>query len=180
MTGNYRLALSRVTFSGDGAQDVIALSLGTFADEIRIEQSRFDTARTIVAAAGETTGRGFYPVERLTIADSHFARVGMVADLLRGGTDESTFGPFAHISGSTVTDSGRGFASLRLSGAQQVRVTDNRFERSGPVEIVHSVGTPDTQVTGNVFAATPAPVVRELIHEGPPRGTFAPNRMEQN
>jgi poly(beta-D-mannuronate) lyase len=180
MTGNYRLALSRVTFSGDGAQDVIALSPGTFADEIRIEQSRFDTARTVVAAAGETTGRGFYPVERLTIADSHFARVGMVADLLRGGTDESTFGPFAHVSGSTVTDSGRGSASLRLSGAQQVRVTDNRFERSGPVEVIHSVGTPDTQVTGNVFAATPAPVVRELIHEGPPRGTFAPNRMEQN
>lgn len=180
MTGNYRVALDRVAFSGGAGHDVIALAPGTFADEIRIADSRFDTARSVVAAAGETSGRGFYPVERLVIADSRFARVGIIADLLRGGTDESTFGPFAHVTGSTVTDSGQGGVSLRLSGAQQVRVTGNRFERSGRVEIVHSVGTPDTQVTGNVFAGTPAPVVRELIHEGPPRGTFAPNRMEQN
>ncbi len=179
MNGNYRMALSRVTFSGDGAQDVIALSPGTFADEIRIEHSRIDNARTVVAAAGETTVRGFYPVERLTIADSHFARVGIVADLLRGGTDESTFGPFAHVTDTTVTDSGQDGVSLRLSGAQQVRVTGNRFERSGPIEIAHSVGTPDTRVTGNIFVATPAPVVRELMHEGRPRGVFAPNQMEQ-
>lgn len=179
MTGNYRIALDRMTFSGGAGQDVITLAPGTFADEIRIADSRFDGTRSVVAAAGETTGRGYYPVERLVIADSRFARVGMIADLLRGGTDESTFGPFAHVTGSTVTDSGQGAVSLRLSGAQQVRITGNRFERSGPVEIVHSVGTPDTQVTGNVFVATPAPVVRELMHKGAPRGVFAPNQMEQ-
>lgn len=179
MTGNYRIAFDRVIVSLGAGQDVITLAPGTFADEIRIADSRFVGARSVVAAAGETTGRGYYPVERLVIADSHFARVGMITDLLRGGTDESTFGPFAHVTGSTVTDSGQGGVSLRLSGAQQVRVTGNRFERSGPVEVVHSVGTPDTQVTGNTFVATPAPVVRELMHEGRPRGVFVPNQMEQ-
>lgn len=178
-TNNYRIRLAKVDYAGSGNQDVIALAPGTFADAIDIEDSRFsDVGGAVVAATGETTGKGFYPVERLTIADSNFTRVGMVADLLRGGTDESTFGPFFRMTGSTVADSGRGGASLRLSGAQQVRVTANRFERSGPVEVIHSVGTPDSEVTGNVFVATPAPIVRELMHEGAPRGVFTPNSME--
>lgn len=177
-SANYRIRLRDVALTGTGSQTVIAPAAGTFADVIEIEGGSFARVGTIVAGAAETSGRGHYPVETLRIAHTRFERVGMVADLLRGGTDESTFGPAVEIAGITVVDSGQGGPSLRLSGAQRVAVADSRFERSGGIEIAHSVGTPNTRIAGNVFVATPAPVVRELNHAGPHRAVLADNIVE--
>ena len=180
--GNYALALDQITIDGKRAGaglDVVATAPGTFADRIEIRGSSFRAVSgAVVAATAEQGRKGWYPVENLVIADSNFADVGMVADLLRRGTDESTFGPYFTLKNSNIADSGRQVgASVRLSGVQWTTIAGNRFAASGPIDVTHSVGTPHTRITGNAFAATPAPVVHELHYKGPARATIADNRF---
>ena len=178
---NYSLALDGVAVRGPGKAarlDGIAMTPGTFADAIEIENSRFADMGTVVAAAGEQEPKGWYPVERLAIAGSQFERVAMVADLLRKGTDESTFGPWFAMSGSAVADSGENGASLRLSGVQHSAISGNGFTRSAPVVVIHSVGTPDTRIAANRFTATPAPRIEELAYKGPQRALLSGNAVE--
>jgi poly(beta-D-mannuronate) lyase len=132
----------------------------------------------VVAATGEQEPQGWYPMERLAIAGSRFARVAMVADLLRKGTDESTFGPWFAMTGSSVAGSGAGGASLRISGAQHADIAQNSFAASDGVLVIHSVGAPETRIASNVFAATPAPRIEELAWKGAPRGHMASNIVE--
>ena len=179
---NYSIAMHGVTVRGPGAKariDGITMAPGTFADAIDITGSRFtDLAGAVVLGTAEQTPKGWYPVERLTIADSHFTRVGMVADLLRKGSDESTFGPWFAMTESQVTDSGADGASLRLSGVQHTAITGNDFTRSAPVTVIHSVGTPDTRITKNRFIATPEPRIEELAYKGPVRAKLSDNIVE--
>jgi poly(beta-D-mannuronate) lyase len=128
---------------------------------------------TIVAAAAETTKLGHYPIERIVITDSRFAGVGRIADVVRLGTDESTFGPSFTMTGSTVT--GGGTPAVTLSGVQSTTIARNGFDRAGGIEIAHSVGAPDTMITGNRFAGTPAPKIASLYRQGTPRVTLSDN-----
>ena len=177
---NYSVTLDGVSVRGPGKGrlDGIAMAPGTFADDIRITNSDFAELGVVVAATGEQEPKGWYPMERLTITGSRFARVAMVADLLRKGTDESTFGPWFAMIGSSVADSGRDGASLRISGAQHADVVQNNFAKSDGVLVIHSVGAPETQIASNAFAATPAPRIEELAWKGSPRGQIAGNVVE--
>lgn len=175
---NYSIALSAVAIHGPAKTarlDGIAMAPGTFADAIDIEGSSFVDMGTVVAATGEQQPKGWFPVGRSTIVGSSFARVAMVADVLRKGSDESTFGPYFSMTGSSVADSGVGGASLRLSGVQHARIAGNSFVESAPIVVIHSVGKPETRVAGNVFRATPAPRIEELTYTGPPRALLAGN-----
>lgn len=177
-TANYAVKLDDVrvrSISGD----VLATHAGTVAERVDIANSAFaDVAGAVVAGAAETEAKGLYSADRVRIIDSQFSNVGMVADLLRKGTDESTVGPEFVMTGSSVTDSGKGGASLRLSGVQLASISGNSFASSGPVVVTHSVGTPATTITGNRLAATPAPRVEELHYRGPLRARTADNIME--
>ena len=177
---NYSVTLDRVSVRGPGKGrlDGIAMAPGTFADDVTIANSDFAEMGVVVAATGEQEPKGWYPMERLTISDSRFARVAMVADLLRKGTDESTFGPWFAMSGSSVADSGREGASLRISGAQHADITQNSFAGSEGILVIHSVGAPETRIASNAFAATPAPRIEELAWKGPPRGVISGNIVE--
>lgn len=179
---NYSIAMHGVTVRGPGAKarlDGISMAPTTFADAIDISDSRFaDMAGTVVLGTGEQAPKGWYPVERLTIANSHFARVGMVADLLRKGSDESTFGPWFAMTGSQIENSGVDGASLRLSGVQHAAITGNSFVRSAPIAVIHSVGTPDTRIVKNRFTATPEPRIEELAWKGPIRAKLSDNIVE--
>ncbi|QYU70251.1 polysaccharide lyase 6 family protein [Leptolyngbya sp. 15MV] len=176
---NYAVQLDRVTVVGPGARarlDGLVMAPGTFAQEISLRASSFaDVSGTVVLATGEQEAHGWYPMENLVVEGSTFRNVGMVADVLRNGTDESTFGPWVTFTANTVTDSGRDGASLRTSGAQHVLIEGNSFARSAPVEVIHSVGFPRTRIAGNTFRGTPAPVVTELYHRGPPRAVISGN-----
>lgn len=177
---NYSITLDGVAVRGPGkgGLDGIAMAPGTFADDVTITNSDFAEMGVVVAATGEQEPKGWYPMERLTISASRFARVAMVADLLRKGTDESTFGPWFAMTGSSVTDSGAGGASLRISGAQHADIVQNNFAKSDGILVIHSVGTPETRIASNAFAATPAPRIEELAWKGPPRGLISGNVVE--
>ncbi|MBR2175186.1 chondroitinase-B domain-containing protein [Sphingopyxis sp.] len=177
---NYSVVLDRVSMRGPGKGrlDGIAMAPGTFADDVTITNSDFAEMGVVVLGTGEQEPKGWYPMERLTITGSRFARVAMVADLLRKGTDESTFGPWFAMAGSSVAGSGAGGASLRISGAQHADIVQNNFAKSDGILVIHSVGAPETRITSNAFAATPAPRIEELAWKGPPRGLISGNIVE--
>ncbi|MGN6690816.1 MAG: chondroitinase-B domain-containing protein [Sphingopyxis sp.] len=177
---NYAVRLDGVSVRGPGKGrlDGIAMAPGTFADDVTIRNSDFAGMGVVVAATGEQEPKGWYPMERLTIAGSRFVRVAMVADLLRKGTDESTFGPWFAMTGSSVADSGRDGTSLRISGAQHVDIAQNNFAKSDGILVIHSVGAPETRIASNVFSATPAPRIEELAWKGAPRGQVTGNVVE--
>lgn len=174
MTANYAIRLIDCTFADMGAPgfDVIATTPSTLADLIELRRSRFrDVAGAVLAGRSETGQLGYYNAEHVVIADSRFDRVGTVVDLLRAGTDESTYGPHFAMTGSTVTDSG----PVMLWGVQETNIDGNTFISSKGIAVTHSVGTPLTRITGNRFVRTPAPTVTELDYRGPERAVLTPN-----
>ncbi len=177
---NYSLTLDGVSVRGPGKGrlDGITMAPGTFADDVTITNSDFTDMGIVVVGTEEQEPKGWYPMERLTITGSRFARVAMVADLLRKGTDESTFGPWFAMTGSSVADSGRDGTSLRVSGTQHADIAQNSFAKSDGILVIHSVGAPETRIASNRFAATPAPKVEELTWKGAPRALFSSNVVE--
>ncbi len=181
---NYAIAIEDSVVSGlNNAPgfDVIATTPATLAERILIRGSRFHGVSGAVVAATSETGAGLYNAEQVDIERSQFQNVGIVADMLRNGRDESTFGPRLRLTGSTIASSGQaGGASLRLNGVQFATIEGNCFEGSAPIEVIHSVGTPQTRVANNCFNSTPMPVLRELYAQGPHRAVIENNRQSSN
>ncbi|PTQ08221.1 poly(beta-D-mannuronate) lyase [Sphingomonas oleivorans] len=181
MASSYTVEIENVRFVNlDGAPgfDVIATTPSAFADHIAIRSSRFENVSgSVVAARGD--GDGHYGVEQVDIAASIFRKVGQVAELSRGGRDESSFGPRFSLRDSDIVESGLAAgASVRLSGVQIADIGGNRFTDSAPIDVTHSVGTPGTRIAGNIFRHTPMPAVKELYFRGPPRAALAGNVAE--
>lgn len=139
--------------------DVIALGKGTLADHIALRRVVVeDVSGAVLSARAETDDRGTYNAERVDIADSQFRRIGgAVADLYRGGSDESTFGPVLTLTGSRLEHvGGAGEASLRLHGVQRAVLLDNQFIDSAPVRARRTTGKPQLIAARNQFVGTPA------------------------
>lgn len=165
--------------------NVLTLGKSSMADQVSIKNSEFEgISGAIVSAAAETEDFGQYNVEYLTIADSSFANVGgPIADVYRGGTDESTFGPFVSVAGNKLSNVGFAStngsrASLHLHGVQTATISRNVIGASAPIKVTHTVGTPRTSISENTFQGTPPPLVEELVYEGPSRVQLIGNRHE--
>ena len=175
---NYAIEFSHVVFSdmaGPPGFDVIATTPGTVAERVIIDDSSFaDVSGNVVAAAAETGNKGTYSADRIAFARSRFHNVGRIADVLRGGTDESTFGPSFTLARSDVDHGGL----LSLSGVQRIEITGNRFTRASGIEIAHSVGTPIVRIVDNRFIATPEPKLTSLYPQGTPQVTMQGNVVE--
>ncbi len=174
---SYAVEIDRVSFRDMAASprfDVIATTKSTLASHIVIRKTNFAAVSgRVVAAAAETTTAGHYGAERIVIADSTFADVDRIADVARLGTDESTFGPQFTMVGSRVSRGGT--PSLKLSGVQHAEISGNSFAQAGRIEIAHSVGSPDTRITGNRFVATPPPAIANLYSQSSSRVVVADN-----
>ncbi|MEE4453133.1 polysaccharide lyase 6 family protein [Novosphingobium resinovorum] len=176
---NYALEIVGTAFNGlDGAPDfdLIATTPGTFADDITIDKVAVaGLSGTVLDAAAETGTKGYYAAEHIAITGSRFAQIGALASVLRGGTDESTFGPEVIVRGNAVAQSGP--ALLTLSGVQSALIDGNMFARAGLIAVANSVGAPETRITGNRFAQTSEPQVTQLYPQGAPRVQVSGNIM---
>ncbi|MBX7527717.1 polysaccharide lyase 6 family protein [Qipengyuania vesicularis] len=184
---NMRIEMDRVTvrdLNVNRSFNVLTLGKSALADRVSIRNSAFtNISGTVVSAASETDDYGQYNVEYLEIVGSSFAQVrGAIADVYRGGRDESTFGPFVTITGNALAEVGKGggadTASILLHGVQTARIERNAFADTAPLRIVHTVGTPVSAVIENSFSATPPPVYTELHYEGEPRVEERGNTMD--
>ena len=154
------------------AFDVIRLEKGAMAARIEVTDSRFEAiSGRVLAADSETDGLGRYNVEAVSIRGSSFTRVGGgVASVLRGGTDESTFGPrFAFLNNVLDAVGGAATPALALHGVQDVRGAGNRFADSGVVHVVRTTGEPQTEIADNAFVRTPDPIVTSADAAAPAR-----------
>ncbi len=168
---NYAVEIEGTDFAGlDAARgfDIVATTPATFADHLTLRGVTVSgLSGTVLAADAETGGKGFYAAEHITIADSRFTRIGALARVLRGGTDESTFGPEVTISGNTVE--GGGPELLALSGVQSTLLERNTFRKAGRIAVSHSVGAPLTRILDNRFVDTAQPQISRLYPQGTPQ-----------
>ncbi|MCM2678561.1 polysaccharide lyase 6 family protein [Echinimonas agarilytica] len=131
----------------------------------------------------ETDDLGIYNAEYIRLTGNHFEHVkGALADVYRGGTDESTFGPHFIFENNQVRDAGLGKrnklkASIRLHGNQVANISHNLFKDSAKVMLEHTVGEPQSLIRGNEFNGTPKPEIVELRVAGPHTAKLMNNRV---
>lgn len=175
MLGNYALIVENSTvqdLNTNHSFNFFSLAKHTFADRLEVSDSTFQNITGHVFALNlETDDLGIYNGEYISITGTTFENVsGAVADIYRGGTDESTFGPHFELRSSSMDSVGNGSrnksaASIRLLGVQATDIFDNVFADSQPVRVIHTVGDPVTRLGGNRFEGTPDPIIREFVRQ---------------
>ncbi len=169
MLNNYVLQVDNMVVTDldtNHSFNFFSLAKHTFADRIEISESEFrNITGHVLFMNKESEDLGIYNGEYVSIVDSKFANIeGTIADIYRGGTDESTFGPHFELRGSTLESVGHGkrnksAASVALHGVQATSIHDNVFVDSKPIRIAETVGEPVTIVGENRFDGTEAPVI---------------------
>ncbi len=172
MLSNYELHLDDIQvrkLNVNHSFHFLKVAMHTMAANISVRNSLFeDITGHIFALNRETDDLGIYNAEYLTISESTFSNVeGSLATIYRGGTDESTFGPHFRLENSVLNNVGQGNrnasqASVSLLGVQSTSISENRFNSSAPIRVVHTVGDPVTALTENEFSNTAAPIIRDF------------------
>ncbi len=141
--------------------DFLKVYRNTFADSIEIVNTEMtNITGSILSLNKETDDLGIYNVENVLIKDSTFTDIqGSVADIYRGGTDESTFGPMVTVEGSQFVNSGRGqrnksLASLKFHGVQKLHISNSGWTNSAPLELFLTNGEPITLIRDVVMQDT--------------------------
>lgn len=172
MLNNYVLVVEDSTIADldvNHSFNFLSAAKRTFADRISISGSSFrNVTGHVLSLDKEVEDLGIYNGEYVEIRDSSFEDVeGSIANIYRGGTDESTFGPHFELSASTIRSVGTGSrnktkASVRLHGVQDTRIFGNVFVDSEPVRITHTVGEPVTRIRDNEYRSTDVPVIGSI------------------
>lgn len=164
MNQNYSLAIRncKVTdLDKNHSFDFLKVYPSTFADSIEIT----DTAMTnitgsVLSLNKETDDLGIYNGENVTIRNSTFTDIqGAVANIYRGGTDESTFGPIVRIEGNDFINTGQGKrnkskSSLLFHGVQKLHISNSNWDQSAPLELYLTNGEPITVIEDVVMKGT--------------------------
>jgi poly(beta-D-mannuronate) lyase len=144
-----------------------------FAQSIDVENNVFENITgDIFRLNKEVDDLGVYNAEYLNVINNTFKNVeGQLANLYRGGTDESTFGPHILMKDNAINNVGNGKrnkskAAITLHGVQVSSIESNTFVNSGLINIEHTVGEPITVVKNNILSNTAAPSVKELHANG--------------
>lgn len=130
----------------------------TFADSIVIRNtSMTNITGAVLTLDMEVEDLGIYNAERVTIENSTFTDVkGAVANVYRGGTDESTFGPIVKINDVKINNSGNGKrnkvdGTLRFHGVQMLNISNVEIEESKGIDLHHTNGEPITNFSDISF-----------------------------
>ncbi|NLZ51533.1 MAG: poly(beta-D-mannuronate) lyase [Rikenellaceae bacterium] len=133
----YTLIVENCSFSDCGQGGFIPIRglKGTFADTVAIRECRFSSlSGDAVNYADETEDKGRYNADDMFIENCHFERIlGIPINIYRGGSDESTAGPYVHINNCSFYDccnKVRG-SVIRITGAQILDIRNCNFVSSG-------------------------------------------------
>lgn len=173
MSNNYELLVSDSKFidlDKNHSFNFLKVASHTFADNISIKNSEFkDVSGHVVALEREIDDLGIYNAEYITIKNSRFENVGKtVANIYRGGTDESTFGPHLDFSGNTLINIGKDKrnktkATIFLQGVQVVSINNNEISDSKAIHVIETVGDPITGVENNKLISTPETLIKVFV-----------------
>jgi poly(beta-D-mannuronate) lyase len=172
MLNNYVLVVDGVEVSDlntNHSFNFFTVAKHTFANRVQISGSTFrNITGHVLFMNRESDDLGIYNGEYVSIVNSEFSNIeGTVADIYRGGTDESTFGPHFELSGSSLQSVGKGkrnktHASVSLHGVQVVNIRGNAFNDSQPVRVVKTVGEPVVTFYENQLVETESPEITQL------------------
>ena len=133
----YTLRVSDCGFRNFGESTTIPIQglKGTFADSVVVRGCRFEAlSGDAISFAAESDDKGRYNADDMIIEGCVFERIlGIPVNVYRGGTDESTAGPYVYVRGCSFVEANnkvRG-AALRIVGAQILRIEDCSFTDSG-------------------------------------------------
>lgn len=133
----YRLAVSNCEFRNFPESGCCGIrgGKGTFADTITVTGCSFDSmSGNGIDYGAETDDKGRYNADNVIISNCEFSRIlGLPVNIYRGGSDESTAGPYITVKSSRFNDccnKERG-SVLRLIGPQYLRVEGCTFNDSG-------------------------------------------------
>ncbi|MEL7298417.1 MAG: polysaccharide lyase 6 family protein [Pseudomonadota bacterium] len=173
MNQNYALIVrnSKVTdLDVNHSYDFLKVYRSTFADHVEIVNTEMrNVTGAILAMDKETDDLGIYNVENLRIENSTFTDIrGALANIYRGGTDESTFGPIVRIRDNTITNVGLGKrnksrASMLFHGVQNLEIDNTNWKASAPLELFMTNGEPITVIRNTTMTDT-API--RANHDG--------------
>ncbi len=134
-TYNLKIEDCRFVNCGEGGFIPVRGLKGTFAHRVEIADCSFSAlSGDAINFAAETDDKGRYNADDLIISGCTFERIlGIPVNVCRGGSDESTAGPYVHLSSCTFTDccnKVRG-SVVRIIGAQTLHIAGCRFIGSG-------------------------------------------------
>ncbi|GEB72340.1 alginate lyase [Pseudoalteromonas carrageenovora] len=157
---------------------------GAMADEVVLTSNTFDNVTgNVISLNTEIEDLGIYNAEYVIVKNNTFDNVdGALLKLYRGGSDESTFGPHLQMSNNTLNNVGLGKrnkeqASVYVHGVQVTNIKSNKFIKSAPLVVEHTVGEPKTEISNNTFNATQSPSVKELRVAGPHTAVIKNNNV---
>lgn len=166
MTRNYALAIRNCKITNlnvNHSFNFLKVAMSTFADSIEISDTEISNVTgSILAVDKETDDLGRYNVEYVTIRNSKFRDVGgAIANIYRGGTDESTFGPIVTIEGNEFVNTGLGKrnksgASFLFHGVQNLHISNSTWSNSAPLDLHLTNGEPITVIEDVVMKNTPS------------------------
>jgi poly(beta-D-mannuronate) lyase len=164
MNRNYSLAVRNCKVTDldvNHSFDFLKVYPNTFADSIEmIDTEMTNITGSILSLDKELDDLGIYNVENVTIKNSTFTDIHKsVANIYRGGTDESTFGPIVVIESSEFVNVGLGKrnrvkASLKFHGVQKLYISDSNWNNSAPLELFLTNGEPITVIEDVVMTGT--------------------------
>lgn len=133
----YTLTVEDCTFENYGESGFFPIKgcKGTFADSVTVRGCTFRAlSGDAINFAAESDDKGRYNADDMFIENCSFERIlGIPVNIYRGGSDESTAGPYVHIRDCRFVDSCnkvRG-SSIRITGAQVLDITGCSFVDSG-------------------------------------------------
>ncbi len=164
MNRNYSLAVRNCKVTNldvNHSFNFLKVYKNTFADSIVIHDTEMkNITGSILSLDEETEDLGIYNVENVSIMNSKFTDIqGSVANIYRGGTDESTFGPIVVVYGNEFTNTGLGSrnkseASLLFHGVQNLHISNSKWHKSAPLELFLTNGEPITVIKDVVMQDT--------------------------
>lgn len=138
--------------------DFIKPAKYTFADSIVVSNSKFtNVTGAVMTLDMEVEDIGNYNAEIVKITGSTFTEVKHeIANIYRGGTDESTFGPIVTVKDIEINNSGHGQrnnmdAVLRFHGVQKLEVDNVMISDSKGIDLYQTNGEPITSISNVKF-----------------------------
>jgi poly(beta-D-mannuronate) lyase len=169
MNRNYNLIIDNCNFINldvNNSFDVVQVAKNTMANLFKIENSYFNKiSGDVVALDKETDDRGIYNAEQVTFTNNIFSNIsGTILQLYRGGSDESTTGPFLNMNHCVLDNVGNGSknkskVSLLVHGAQGIRIENSIFNNSKNPRLELIVGEPVVNILNNNFFKTEKTVI---------------------
>ena len=164
MNKNYKLFIEDCNFVNldvNHSFNVISIFKNTFADTISITNSNFKTITGhVLALDKETDDAGIYNAEYVILKNNTYKDIeGTALRLYRGGTDESTFGPFLELDHCVFDNVGHGKrnkhgTAVSLYGVQVIDIKNSIFNNSRALQMHLVVGEPIVNIRNTDFYNT--------------------------